>query len=83
MEAHSCIGVITIFSGAISVFLVTISSICARLASVSSSALTTTSAESASRLTTASENPFDAISVSIAASCSAIWVICTLLFRIT
>ncbi len=25
MEAHSCIGVITIFSGAISVFLVTIS----------------------------------------------------------
>ena len=52
----------TIFSAAISVFLFTISSICARCTSVSSAALTTTSTASPLMLTTASLKPFADIS---------------------
>ena len=47
-----------IFSGAVPVFLVTMSSICAHWASVSVSALTTTSTPVSLMLTTTSSNPF-------------------------
>ena len=55
---HCVMVLITIFSAAISVFLFTMSSICARCTSDSSAALTTTSTASPLMLTTASLNPF-------------------------